>query len=183
MGHTRLDNIEGVGPVRLEIFHRAGMERIIDLRRPQAAVRALLETAATALGNEQPHVQANTWRHRVKLCMAVADKLRNPDAAPFVPEHLTCSILHELLEVPVVASTGYTYEREAILNLVRTKLNANEAPVDHHGTPIQPLRVDAVDTTPEEAYIAPNYAVEDAIGYFTRHIMRFNILLKAPCRH
>lgn len=178
MGDTKLDNIEGVGPVRTRLFSAAGFAHVHDVRDlpDEEAVRARLEEAAQTL-----EADPETWQRTVNLCMGVVAKLRNPDAAPFVPEHLACPITYEIMAHPVVTSTGQTYERRAINKHIENKLKAGSQPVDHTNTPIHPLGT-ASPSEPSSYYVT-NYAVKHSIGYYMRHGMRFNILLKSPFRH
>lgn len=178
MGDTKLDNIEGVGPVRTRLFSAAGFVRIHDVRDlpDEEAVRARLEKAVCSL-----EADPVTRQRTVNLCMGVIAKLFNPDAAPFVPEHLACPITYEVMAHPVVTSTGQTYEKQAIKEHIENKMTAGSQPVDHNNTPIYPLGTASPNKS--SSYYVTNYAVKHAIGYYMRHSMRFNILLKSAFRH
>lgn len=176
-GDTKLDNIEGIGPVRMQLFSAAGFVHVHDIRDlpDEGAALARLEEAVQTMG-----AHPETWQRAVRLCMGVVSKLRNPDAAPFVPEHLACPITLDLMDHPVVTSTGHTYERWALDKLIDTNMKDDLPPVDHTNTPIRPMRV-THQPSPTD-YYATNYAMKDAIGYYKRHGMRFDILLKSSFR-
>ena len=181
MGDTRLDNIEGVGPIRMEIFAAANLEYVRTVRDlTDDQVEDILKDAADKL--VQHHAGGlDHWHRRVGMCMAVIKKLRYPEASSFVPEHLACPITCQLMEHPVVTSTGQTYERDAIVSFIGSKLITGHPPVDHFNSPIRILREASTPIVPAD-YIVSNYALKKAAAFYERHSMRFNILLKAPYR-
>ena len=181
MGDTKLDNIEGIGPVRIQLFSAAAFVRVRDIRDlpDEDAVLVRLEEAVRTLD-----IPLETWERRVKLCMGVVAKLCNPDAAPFTPEHLVCPITYDLMDHPVVTSTGHTYERWAIEKHIDIKMKAGLPPVDHTNAPIHPLCATPTNSPLAPSnYCATNHAIKGALGYYKRHGMRFNILLKSPFRN
>ena len=185
MGDTRLDNIEGIGNVRMELFSAAHLQLVRDIQDlDEDTVRRRLEEAVQTLSADQQGVPVppETWRRRVALCMSAAVKIQSPhEAASFAPEHLTCPITFELIIDPVVTSTGHTYERSAIELIIGEKLKAKQPVIDIFNAPLIALRTCAASPSPSD-YTAPNFAIKNAIGYFKRHNMRFSILLKAPYR-
>ena len=177
---TMLANLEGVGGVKLAILNRAGLERVRDIRDVDlATVLARIETAAAELCAEDADNDEAKWGKRCELANVVARRVKHADASPIHPPHLICSLysqetgMEELFIDPVVTSAGQTYEKYYLLKWLQK--TTNDPPNDPYtNLPLRPLN----DLPGSKKYFVNNIAVRNAVEFYKRHSVRFNMLLK-----
>ena len=61
-----------------------------------------------------PPLPARYYRSLGKRCANIVNRVRNAAALPYAPNHLLCNISFELMQDPVIAPSGYSYERANI---------------------------------------------------------------------
>ena len=159
---TPLHQIENIGPAKLEIFYRAGLLTANDILNGQFLER-IIQEAVDSLKREQPDTDDRLWKTRASLCMTVIHRLRNSDASPIHPEYLICPLSGALFSDAVITPLGHTYDRP---ELEKAFQNGYHFEPQAPGTPLA-----ATD-------LVPNRAIMDAVNFYIRHMMRFNVLLK-----
>lgn len=159
---TELHKIENIGPVKLEIFSKAGLVRAGDILHGDFLERRI-QTAINELKLEQPGMEDKIWSTRGALCMSVVDRFRLSDACPIHPDYLVCPLSGELFKDPVITPLGHTYDRCELERAFMCGFNFEpQAP--------------SITLSIEE--VIPNRAIEEAVTFYRRHMMRFNVLLK-----
>jgi hypothetical protein len=178
---TLLSSLEGVNNVKLKVLNRAHFIKCRDiLDRDIDAIDAAIRAAIDELRREDPGVDEKRWTKRHALALKVAQRIKSAEASPLYPPHLTCSLKNtldddeELFIDPVVTSAGQTYER-CVLHDWLQKAPTNPPNDPFTGLPLKPLR-DSCNGV--DKYYVTNVAMKDAVQYYQRHFMRFNLLLK-----
>lgn len=115
---SSISNIPGIGEVTLEAFNRAGYRTIQDLYAfdlGDVAGDRLLMKAINDMKNEaNPPLPTRYYRSLGTRCANIVNRVRNAAALPYAPDHLLCNISFELMQDPVIAPSGYSYERANI---------------------------------------------------------------------
>ena len=149
-------DVEGVGPLTFLVFQTAGFHRVCDVnqtRLQQHAVREAAESLARDGRLVRPYHQVLASR-----CNDIIRKIRFPLFGPTVeiPEWTLCSMTYEQLEDPVIAPSGYNYERSIIVRRLQTN---QTDPVTQ-----APLAIDQLIT---------NNALREAIAHFNANLRMF----------
>lgn len=147
--------VPGVGDNALLVFDRARYYTIGDLyafdldKLPgDPRLMMAIEYIKTTAGKRALPPQ---YYHSIyKRCAAIVNKIRNGDKAlPFPPDHLLCKLSFCVMRDPVIAPSGYSYERAEIEDWIAL-----------HGT--DPLTAEPL--TAEQLY--PNNPLREAISYY-----------------
>ena len=62
-----------------------------------------------------PPLPSRYYRSLGTRCANIVNRVRNAAALPYAPSHLLCNISFDLMQDPVIAPSGYTYERPLTL--------------------------------------------------------------------
>ena len=157
---TLLSDIENVGNAQLEILTEARLQLVRDIFSPTA--ERDIQDAIARLRTRYPEIDNRLWRVRGLLCTKLVERVRNAEATPYHPWYLLCPISGDLFDDPVITPDGNTYERWAI----EAWLKSN---------PTEPLTRNSLTDVER---LPSNLAIRDAVGFYRRHAMRFNVLLK-----
>lgn len=161
---TPLTSVDGVGPVTRAVFERAGLRTLGDVYAPRDGRQ---EAAVAGAAREVVHEDrrgasaeddARRCRALTTRCVTIIRRVRFAEATPVCPEHLLCPLTHEMLTDPVVAPSGYTYERWALERALAARA---QDPLTR-----APLSIDQV---------VPNRALRDALEHYHTHWMRFAV--------
>lgn len=177
---TLLSDLEGVADVKLTILNCAGFIQVRDIRDiDDADVFIKIEAAVTQLCAGDPGGSEERWARQCELAKAVARRVKHADASPIHPPHLVCQLYRQecgeepLFIDPVVTSTGQTYEKWYLRKwLQKAPTNPPQDPLTN--CPLLPLN-NSLDI---DKFYVSNVAVKNAVEFYKRHNMRFNMLLK-----
>lgn len=111
--NTPLLDLDGVGPMTLGVFQRAGFNRVGELFA-RTGQEHKVRVAAEAMATEQGTAHTGHWRALASRCVSIIKRIRNPQYTDVVPEVFLCPITFEEFEDPVITPCGRTYERSAI---------------------------------------------------------------------
>jgi len=102
-----------IGEVALEAFNRARYHYVQDLE--DFDERGRLKEAINEMKSEA-HPPLPSWYYRSleKRCLTIATRVHNAAALPYTPDYLLCNISFVLMQDPVIAPSGYSYERAEI---------------------------------------------------------------------
>lgn len=154
---TPLEDLDGVGPITMRVFRRAGLHRVADVYAGRGQ-EELVRQAAHVLATEDGTVDAGHWRALATRCVTVINRVRSAEATPVCPEHFVCQITFVCMEEPCITRYGDTFERWAI-----------ERWVDQHGH-------DPLSRRPlTRGDLFPNKALREAIRYYNAHFLRFSV--------
>ena len=154
---TPLISVDGVGPMTVGVFERAGFKKVGDVyNRSQQEID--VRRAAEAIAVEDGTAHHGHWRARAQRCITIIKRIRNPQFSEIVPEPFLCPITCEAFEDPVITPYGTTYERDAIEAVLQ---HDNRDPITR-----QPLAIDK---------LVPNRALKEALDYYNERLRRFSI--------
>ncbi|CAB4435722.1 unnamed protein product [Rhizophagus irregularis] len=106
----KLEKIEGVGKISMDVFHRAGFNTIGDLKEEDGYAHRI-QDAMVVLRGERTQYNDVYWRALGRRCTAIIERVRNAEAFPFVPSQYMCTISLDWMEDPVVSPSGFSYDR------------------------------------------------------------------------
>jgi hypothetical protein len=159
---SSISKIPGIGEVTLEAFNRAGYRTVQDLYRfdvGDVAGDRLLMVAINDMKSEaRPPLPSRYYRSLGTRCVNIVNRVRNAAALPYAPDYLLCNISFDLMQDPVIAPSGYTYERANI-----------EEWIDIN--PCDPMTRRPL--TVEQLY--PARAIKEAIHYYRNNYQSFVI--------
>lgn len=89
------------------------------------------------------------WARLRTRCNNIIRKIKYANAMQCFPDHLICPITTNLLEDPVIAPSGYTYEREDLRNWV-----------DNNG--VDPFTREPLSMN----QVIPNRALQEAVKHY-----------------
>ena len=158
-----IELIPGIGEKALEAFHRAGYRTVRDLHAfhlgdvagDRRMMEAINDMKTEAGENALP---ARYYRSLGTRCANIVNRVRNATALPYAPDHLLCKITFDLLQDPVTAPSGYSYERTAIEEWIEAD---GRDPLTR-----TPLTIDK---------LYPNRALREAIAYYRTNHQTFII--------
>lgn len=159
---SSISKIPGIGEVTLEAFNRAGYCYVQDLYNfdveDVAGDRRLMVAINDMKSEAHPPLPSWYYRSLGKRCVNIVNRVRNAAALPYAPDYLVCNISFDLMRDPVIAPSGYTYERA----------NIEEWIAMHPCDPMtrRPL-------TCEQLY--PAKAIQKAIQYYRNNYQSFVI--------
>lgn len=160
-----IEKIPGLGEVTLEAFNRAGYRTVQDLYTfdvgDVAGDRRLMEAIGDMRKERNEGKAALPDRYYRSLgtrCVNIVNRVRNARALPYVPDHFLCKISLDLMVDPVVAPSGYTYERANIEEWIRMN-------------PCDPMTRENLNQ--EQLY--PNRSLREALIYYRDNFQSFEI--------
>lgn len=109
---TLIAQIWGVGDRTSRFFHLAELFTVQDLHDKACGQR--VQEAINKLKNEEQDYEEVYWKAMGTRCEDVILRARSIDAKQIDPEHLLCPISAELFKNPVIAPSGYSYEKSHI---------------------------------------------------------------------
>ena len=158
-----ISRIPGAGEVVLEAFNRAGYRRIRDLYNfdlgEVAGDRNMMTAINDMRAEDERSLNARPDRYYRALgtrCVNIVTRVRNATSVPYYPDHLICPITLDLIQDPVIAPSGYTYERADIMDWIAMH---NRDPMTR-----DPLTADQ---------LYPNRALRQAIAYYRNNYQTF----------
>jgi U-box domain len=109
-----LDVIDGVGEKSMEVLLRANFKTIEDLKKETVGYGQRIQDAVDELKREKPHLKASYWNSLALRCCKIIERIQTAEASPFIPSPYMCPLTKDWMVDPVVAPSGYSYERSAI---------------------------------------------------------------------
>lgn len=110
--------LPGIGEEALEAFARAGYREVQDLYdfdvEDVAGDRRLMVAINEMKSEAHPPLPEYYYRSLGKRCCTIVRRVRNAAALPYAPDYLLCNISFVLMQDPVIAPSGYSYERAEI---------------------------------------------------------------------
>lgn len=146
MEHFKL-KFAGIGKQVLDIFEKCGATSEDDVKAlDYNTIREVIETKH-ANWMKMPEIY---WTRLNSRCNVVLFKVKNPDdGVPYFPDYLVCQLSFNLLKDPVIAPSGYTYERDVLEQWVK----------EFHIDPITREKLDMEQ-------VVPNKAIQDASTHY-----------------
>ena len=154
---TAISSIYGIGPLVLRVFQGAGYTTIRDLYGFNGDDMTLMRVI-NEMKTERPDMTNDYWRRLCTRCVNIIIRVRNRSAVPFVPDHFMCPISLELMRDPVIAPSGYSFERTEILEWLAT-----------HST--DPMTREELDVS----QLYSNKYLKDAIEHYRNNFQQYNI--------
>lgn len=155
---SSISEIPGLGEVTLEAGYRTVQDLYtFDVGRV-AGDRRLMEAINDMRNEANPPLPSRYYRSLGTRCANIVNRVRHATALPYAPDHLLCNISLDLMQDPVLAPSGYTYERANIEEWI----NIN---------PCDPMTREPL--TREQLY--PNRALAEAIRYYRNNFQSFVI--------
>lgn len=113
-----LSYVHDIGPAALEVFLLAGVNTVSDIIGYDIFNDTRILTALDAIKAKKP-MENYYWQRLYSRCLGIVLKFQYPDALPYIPNHFMCPLTLDILRDPVIAPSGYTYERSAILDFIK----------------------------------------------------------------
>ncbi|RIA92131.1 hypothetical protein C1645_736593 [Glomus cerebriforme] len=110
-----LEVIDGVGEKSMEVLLRANFKTIEDLKKETVGYGQRIQQVVDGLKKEKPHFKASYWNSLALRCCKIVERIQRAEATPFVPSPYMCPITKDWMMDPVVAPSGYSYDRSAIV--------------------------------------------------------------------
>lgn len=153
-----IDTMHGVGTAALEVFCRAGYKDIRQLVVFDAEDRKLKHAIDEIKSRvEKAHLPPSYWKALGTRCVTIIYRAKSADASPYVPAEYMCPLTLDWYDDPVVAPSGQSYSRDAI--------------VEH----LQCDRRDPVTRSPlTPSQLYPNHALRNAVEHCRLHHRRFS---------
>jgi len=158
---ARISTMEGVGPAAIQLFEAAGFTLIAELHNFDRHDQRLWD-AVQRLKRDPTCGEMRSdgyYRRLVTRCMNIIFRARSAQATDFVPSQFMCPITLDWYHDPVVAPSGHSYSRAAILGHLQTSAN-------------DPLTRDSLDVN----QLYANRALADATHHYRLHYQKFRIL-------
>lgn len=154
---TPLSSLEGVGPRALEVFKRAGYERVGDIY-PRCGQERCIQQVINAMAAEQGSTGEVQWFRLAARVCSIMSRVRSAEASPVIPDCYCCPLSGDWMQDPVVTPHGQSYERAFIEETIR---RSGSDPLTR-----EPLSVDQ---------LVPNRNLQDAIRDYKTHFLRYAI--------
>jgi hypothetical protein len=159
---SSISSVPGIGQVTLEAFNRAGYRTVRDLYAfdlGDVAGDKILMAAINDMKNEaDPPLPLRYYRSLGTRCANIVRRIGNAEALPYAPSRLLCNISFDLMQDPVIAPSGYAYERANITDWLL--INSCD-PMTR-----RPLTL---------AQLYPDRALKEAISYYQNNYQSFAI--------
>jgi len=156
---TALIDIGKVGKEVYGVFEKAGFKTVDDLLDSACGNR--IQTAIDELKNE-PNApfepDHERWRNLTTRCNDVIFRIENIQAKDNDPEYLVCPISFNLFKDPVIAPSGYTYEREKIEQWIQ----------GHNTDPMTRIQL-------RKEQLIPNRKLQEAVDYYKKNYKLYTI--------
>lgn len=151
--------VDGVGPLAVEVFGKAGYTTVGDLKAFKADDRRI-QSVLDKLKASRPEYPSCYWRRLGTRCANIIYRVQSSEAAPIVPHAFMCPLSLDWFTDPVVAPSGHTYERGEIIEWIQRR---GSDPLTR-----QPLIV---------SQLYPNTALLEAQDFYRRNHLKFSVLL------
>ena len=112
--NASISTIKGIGPLATDLFHRVGYNTIGDLYGYDGDGDRRFMDVVNGMKAQHPDYPTSYWRRICTRCINIIHRVRNAKALPFVPYHMICPITQDLMNDPMVAPSGISYDRESI---------------------------------------------------------------------
>lgn len=153
-----LSQMKFIGSVELEVFNRCKINHITDLNKINKLLQyQKIKLAISDLKTENPDYPLSHWMSLNNRCIKIVNRLVNSKAMPVEPYYLICPISLQLMNDPVIAPSGISYERGEIEDWLIA--NNNTEPITKQSLTIEQLYT--------------NINLKQAIDYYRNNYMLF----------
>ena len=121
VANTSITMVDTIGPQAMEVFDRAGMNSVQDLKYfvklpvvlacLREAVNTLSRAAACSTSGTSTRRDWAYWERLYARCVSIVFWFRSSDATDFVPHQYMCPMSLDWFQDPVTTADGSSYSR------------------------------------------------------------------------
>lgn len=150
-----ISHLPNIGRPALEVFILAGLRTVNDLMNYDTKNDKRLSETITKMKNDRA-MESVYWTKLHERCMSIIIKTQHHDALPYIPNQYLCPLTLNIIWDPVVSPSGYTYEKNAIMEFIRK-----------YGC--DPVTRQLIS----ETLLYPNFQLKEAIQHYLTTALRY----------
>jgi U-box domain len=151
--------IKGIGPQAIEVFEKAGLYTIEQLKNYDGEdINDVLWSAIESIRDGMNKAFCTDYGIRLmSRCISIMYRIRSAHASDFIPVEYMCPLTLDWIQDPVVSVSGHSYSRLAILEwLTKSKTD-----------PLTGAHI------PEVSTLYPNIALSKAVDQYRLYFQHF----------
>ena len=159
-----IDTMHGVGEAALEVFRLAGFKTIMQLKAFDVEDRKLKSAIAQIKTRpELDHRPSSYWQALGTRCVNIIYCAKSAQATPYVPDEYMCPITLQWFDDPVVAPSGHSFSRAALLESLASD-------------PRNPITREPLSIEQAGKLLYTNFSLRHAVEHYRLNHQRFSIL-------
>ena len=159
-----IDTMHGVGEAAMEVFRLAGFSTIKQLKDFDAEDRKLESAIAQIkIRPELDYRLPSYWLALGTRCVNIIHRAKSAEAKPYVPAEYMCPITLDWFDDPVVAPSGHSFSRAALLQALASN--------PRNPTTREPLTLDQAGKL-----LYTNFSLRHVVEHYSLNHQRFSIL-------
>ena len=158
-----IDTMHGVGEAAMEVFRLAGFRTIMQLKAFDAEDKVKSAIAQIKTRPELDHRPSSYWLALGTRCVNIVYYAKSAQATPYVPDEYMCPITLDWFDDPVVAPSGHSFSRAALLESLA-------------GDPRNPITREPLSIEQTGKLVYTNFSLRHAVEHY-----RLNHCLFSRC--